>query len=196
MWIRYDLSRHKKPRVRKSERACNQACEGSAQQRPKETVQMTLYESLTLLIAVISAIIAVTSLVRTRRLAEEQVRLGKVTEELTRKQIAQIESQEIEKKSPKLSVDLVKVGKDYSFIVANRGQGSAFDLDLELVDCADSPLLGRQLEDNFPHPELRSENRIKLLAAIHMGSPTKYIARLSWKDSEGEKFTEDHQVTL
>ena len=111
---------------------------------------MTLHELLTLTLATISAIIAITSLVRTRRLAEEQVRLGKVTEELSKKQIAQIDAQELEKVSPKLSVDLVKLGKDYSFIIANRGKGSAFGLNLELVDCPDSPLIDRQLEDNSP----------------------------------------------
>ena len=97
--------------------------------------------------------------------------------------------------NPKLHVDLVKLGKNYFFVIANHGQGSAYDLNLELVDCPDSPLIQSQLDSIFSHPELRSESRIKLIAAIHLGSPITYLVRLTWKDSNGKSHTEDHHVT-
>jgi hypothetical protein len=157
---------------------------------------MTYYEALSLLASTISVIIAATLLVRTRRLTEEQLKLAKLTEELSKKQIVQLDLQEKAKGLPKIHADIVQLGRDYAFIIANRGEGSAFDLNFELVDCPDSPLLERNLKDNFPHPELRSQARIKLCAAIHMGSPTKYIARISWHSADRTSYSEDFHLAL
>ncbi len=164
---------------------------------------MTGYELISLLIALLSVMIAVTSLVRTRKvaeeqrkIAEEQLRLEKVTAELAAKQISQIETAEREKALPKLHVELTKLGKDYRFLIANRGQGSAFNVSFELVDCPDSPVSERELSEKFPYPELRSQSRVRLLAGIHMGSPRTYVVRLSWSDANGTEYTEDFHVSL
>jgi len=155
---------------------------------------MTLLEFLTLATAVVSLIIGAISLVRTRKLAAEQLRLDGIMADLAKKQLEQIEAEEHENKLPSFNVSLNKLGKNYNLLIVNRGNGSANNLNLELVDCADSPLYG--MDGKFPWPELRPGQRIKLGAAIHMQSPNKYLVRLSYTDADGQTRTEDHHVAL
>ena len=114
---------------------------------------MTVVESLTLLASVVSLIIAATSLIRTRKLAAEQLRLDGVMADLARKQLEQIEAQEHDDKIPVFNVTMGKLGYRYNLIIANRGNASANNLEMELVDCERSPLYN--VDGKFPWPELR-----------------------------------------
>ena len=156
---------------------------------------MTLVDYLTLSISLISVVIAVTSLVRTRRLAAEQLELERVTAELSAKQIAQIDAEERQRQRPDFRVDLTKLGNDHYFLVANRGDGSAFDLRFELVNCERSPLYDDFVR-MFPYAELKAESRVKVPAAIHLGSPGEYTVRLTWKERDGSEKSEDFTVYL
>ena len=168
---------------------------------------MSTNEILTLCVSLISVVIAVISLIRSRktaadqlRLAEEQLRLSEkqieldeIAASLAAKQIQQIEEEDHQKRQPLFHVDLTKLGKSYHFLIANRGAGTAFNVNVELVDCPDSPLVA---DDKLPARELRSNSRLKLLAAIHMGSPQTYVVRLTWDDSDGNHHTDDFHVSL
>lgn len=157
---------------------------------------MTLNEILTLSVSLISVIIAVKSLVRTQKIATEQLKLEKITAQLAEKQITQIDDAAHEKTQPKLHVDLTKLGKNYKFLIANRGDGSAYNLTFELIDCPDSPLSQSEVSEKFPYPELKSQARVKLIAAIHMSSPRTYLVRLKWADTNGTESSEDFHVSL
>lgn len=102
---------------------------------------MTMYELLTLLASIVAVVISAVSLVRTRKLAAEQLELARVTAELSRLQIKEISEQDALKTKPQLNVAITKIGNSSNFIISNTGQGSAFDLNMELIDCQDSPLL-------------------------------------------------------
>lgn len=168
---------------------------------------MTTNEVLTLFVSLVSVVIAVTSLARARktaadqlrlaqehlRLSEKQVELDEIAASLAAKQIQQIEEEYLQKRQPRFHVDLAKLGKSYHFLIANRGGGTAFNLNAEVVDCHDSPLVGG---DKLPAPELRADSRLKLLAAIHLGSPQTYLVRLTWEDSDGNSNTDDFHVSL
>lgn len=156
---------------------------------------MTYVDFLTLSISILSVIIAAVSLIRTRKLAAEQLELERVTAELSAKQIQQIEREDQQRQRPDFHVDLTKLGNDHYFLVANRGDGSAFDLNFELIDCSNSPLY----EDSvrmFPYAELKSQARVKVPAAIHLGSPRSYNVRLMWKERDGTEKSEDFTVYL
>ncbi|MEZ6138889.1 MAG: hypothetical protein R3C53_28725 [Pirellulaceae bacterium] len=156
---------------------------------------MTLVDYLTLSISLLSVIVAAISLIRTRALAAEQLELERVTAELSAKQIELIEREDQQRKRPDFHVDLTKLGNDHYFLVANRGDGSAFDLNFELVDCANSPLFADSVR-MFPHSELKAQSRIKVPAAIHLGSPSTYNVRLTWKERDGVDKSEDFSVYL
>jgi hypothetical protein len=155
---------------------------------------VTLYELLTLLASVIAIVISAVSLVRTRKLAAEQLELERITAELSKLQIKNIEEQEHLKTKPQLNVAITKLGNSSHFVVANTGKGSAYKVNLELVDCQENPLTSEILHI-LPYPEMKQNSRFKLLAAFHMSSPLKYQVKLTWQDSSGEKQSEIHWVS-
>lgn len=157
---------------------------------------MSKFEILSLLISTLAAVISCVSLVRTRKLAKEQLELERVTAELSRLQIESIAEEKSDKTKPKFNVNLTKFGKSYNFYISNTGQGSAYNVDLELIDCNDSPLSTHELQDMFPHQEMKPNSRIKLMAAIHMGSPRKYQVKLTWENADGKKYDETFWPTL
>lgn len=156
---------------------------------------MTPYELLTLLASVIAVIISAVSLVRTRKLAAEQLELERITAELSRLQIKSLEEQEVLKTKPQLNVAITKIGNSTNFIISNTGKGSAYDVNLELVDCPDNPLITSDADEKLPSPEMRPNSRIKLLAAMHMSSPLTYQVKLTWRESSGEQQSEIHWVS-
>lgn len=101
---------------------------------------MTLYEMLTLFASIIAIVISAASLVRTRKLAAEQLELERITAELSRLQIKSIEEEENLKTKPQLNVAITKLGSSSHFIISNTGKGSAYMVCLELIDCKDNPL--------------------------------------------------------
>lgn len=155
---------------------------------------MSNFETLTLLVSVLAVVISTISLVRTRKLAKEQLELERVTAELSRLQIQSLEEDRESKTKPKFNVTLSKLGKTSFFYISNTGEGTAYEVNFELVDCEDSPLTS-DLSEKFPHPEMKPNSRVKLIAAMHLGSPSKYQVKLSWKNSSGENQSEIFWVT-
>ena len=156
---------------------------------------MTNVDYLTISISLLSVIVAAISLLRTRTLAVEQLKLERITAELSAKQIQIIEREDQQRQRPQFHVDLTKLGNDHYFLVANRGDGSAFDLTFELVDCTNSPLYDDSVR-MFPYSELKAQSRVKVPVAIHMGSPSSYNVRLHWKERDGADKSEDFTVYL
>ena len=149
---------------------------------------MTSYEFLTLVTAIVALIVSTISLIRSRKLAEdqlklveEQLKLEQVTAELSRLQIKIIAEQDSLKTKPLLNVAITKTGTSSYFVIANRGQGSALDLDMELVDCLENPLMN-EVNQKLPFPKLRPNVPIKLRAAFHMSSALKYQVKLTWRE--------------
>lgn len=154
---------------------------------------MSKYETLSILVSILAVVVSLVSLTRTRKIAKEQLELEKVTAKLSRLQIESLNEEKSNKEKPSFNVSLTKLGKtDYCY-VSNTGQGSAYNVNFELIDCEDSPLC--DLEDKFPHPEMKPKSRVKLIAAMHMNSPLKYQVKLSWQNKEGEDFSETHWIT-
>lgn len=156
---------------------------------------MTHVEFLTLSTSILSVIIAAVSLIRTRRLAAEQIELERVTSELAAKQLQIIERDDQQRHRPAFYVDLTKLGNDHFFLIANRGDGSAFELNFELVDCSYSPLYADSVR-MFPYAELKSQARLTVPAAIHLGSPSSFNVRLFWKERDGTEKSEHFSVYL
>lgn len=157
---------------------------------------MNTNEILTLALSLISVIIAITSLIRTRKIAAEQLKLEKITAKLAEKQMSQIDEAAHEKTQPKLNVTLTKIGKSHRFLIVNRGEGSAFNLTFELIDCPNSPLSQSEVDEKFPFQELKSQSSVRLLAGIYMGCPRVYRVRLTWNDSSAINYSEEFHVSL
>lgn len=171
---------------------------------------MSLYELLTLLASLVAVAVSATSLVRSRNVATEQARLGteqlrlaedqyklnqklaeeqsklnELTAKLSSYQLKEMEEQERLKKKPAIKVRFSKLGNMTELVIANRGLGSAYDVDVELVDCEENPLM--RTEQLLPHPEIRPTSALKIPASFHMNSPLTYQLRVTWKDVDGEQ---------
>ena len=157
---------------------------------------MSKFEVLSLIISILAVGISTISLMRTRELAKEQLELERITAELSRLQIESLAEEKINKTKPKFNVSLTKMGKSYSFYISNTGQGSAYNVNFELIDCEDSPLFTSELIDMFPYQEMKPGSRIKLLASLHFNSPSKYQSKLSWEDESSNKNEEIFWTSL
>lgn len=145
---------------------------------------MTLYELLTLGTAVLALIVSAVSLVRTRGIAAEQLKLERVTAELAKAQLDEMSLRAQQRKLPKLNAVLTKLGQNSYLVITNTGEGSALNLNLAVLGDYNPVVADR---DQLPHPELRPGARLKLIASMHLGSPARYEAVLSWTDATGER---------
>lgn len=152
---------------------------------------MNAYELLTLLIAVVAAIISVVSLVRTRQMQEEQIRLAKVTAELSKKQLERMGQEDEVRQKASIRVTLEKEGGDYRFWIRNEGHAKATDVWMTL-DCEgpDNPIVGSEYKDKIPIRFLSPGDKVSLLAAITLSSSGKYTVRTRWineDDTQSER---------
>lgn len=157
---------------------------------------MSNFEALSLIISSLAVVISIISLIRTKKLAEEQLELEKFTAELSKLQIENIAVEKADKTKPKFNVSLTKIGKSYNFYISNTGQGSAYNVNFELVNCENSPLFTSELLAIFPYQEMKPSSRIKLLASSHMNKPIKYQSKISWEDESGNKYEDIFWTSL
>lgn len=157
---------------------------------------MSKFEMLSLIISILAVGISTISLVRTRKLAKEQLELERITAELSKLQIENIAEEKIIKTKPKFNVSLKKMGSSYNFYISNTGQGSAYNVNFELIDCENSPLFTSELLDMFPYQKMKPGSRIKLLASLSFNSPIKYQSKLSWEDENSNRYEEIFWTSL
>lgn len=155
---------------------------------------MLNYNLLSLLISLLAVIIAAVSLSRTRRVQEEQIKLQKVTADLSAKQLTVLERDEKEKISADIHADLVNEGGgSYSFMISNIGSAPASNVEF---DTEPSSLILGDHERKLPAPILNPHGTIKLLANIHMGSPPTFKAKASWTNPDGKQDSKEFYLTL
>jgi hypothetical protein len=144
------------------------------------------YEIVSLVIAFIGVSISVLFLIR-----------EKVTAKLSVKQMQILEREEKQKAQADIHVNLVREGgTDYRFLITNVSSVSAKDVQFELQDCPDSPLVSGDYNHKLPAPILNPGGTIRLIAAIHLGSPSAYTAMVSWTDPDEERRYKKFYLTL
>lgn len=157
---------------------------------------MSQSEMASLGISLISVVIALVSLVRTRKVENEQLELQRITADLSRKQIRQLDEQDQLQNRADLRVRFEpKSQSDWIFVIENRGSGSAFSLKLELLNCTKSPLEGGvsfvQLQG-----EVKSHDEARIPAHIPLNGDIGYDVRLAWKERGGTERSEDYAVSM
>lgn len=159
---------------------------------------MSLHEILTLLVAVMGAVTGLTSLVRTRRIAEKQLEFQAIAAALAKRQLQAVERQEDAQSKADVTVELVKVGRtDFRFVLSNRGAAPATDVDFKIAkDSPDDPLVRNECERKLPYPQLEPGQSFTLIAALHMGSAMKYATHLTWQNPDGSRGARDAHVVL
>jgi hypothetical protein len=158
---------------------------------------LTNFELLTLLLSTIAAVISVVSLVRTRKVQEEQMRLGRVTAELSQRQLERLAQEDEEKSKAYIHVTLEKKGTDYRFWIRNQGRAKAKDVWVSLdSEGSDNPLVGSDYKNKIPIPFLNPGGEMSLIAAIHMGSSGKYKMSARWINEDQSQSSEEFFLSV
>ena len=159
---------------------------------------MTYYEILTLVLAALAAITSVTSIIRTRRIAEKQLEYQAIAAALAKAQLAVLKRQEGTLTKADVTVELVKVGRtDFRFVISNRRAVPATDVTFTIAeDSPDNPLIRNECERKLPYPKLEPGQSFTLIAALHLRSAMQYATRLAWRSPDGIRVTRDVHVAL
>lgn len=149
-----------------------------------------VYQIVSLAVAFGAIMISVISLIRISR-------VQKVTAQLEAKQLQILEREEKQKTQADIQVYLVREGgANYSFLIKNVGSVSAKDVQFELQDCPDSPLVTGDYNRKLPAPILNPGGTIRLMAAIHQKSPSVYNGVVSWTNPDKERHSKEFYLTL
>lgn len=149
---------------------------------------MTNYEPLTLLLSIIATVISLVSLVRTRRMQEEQLKLERITAELSQRQLDRMTLEAEESKKADVRVTLERNRNDFRFRIRNEGKAKAKDVWVTLdSEGSDNPLVGSEYKNKIPIPFLSPDDEAFLIAAIHIGSSGKYTLSARWINEDGSQ---------
>ena len=154
---------------------------------------MTRYEILTLLISLLAIIVAVVSLVRTRKIQDKQLEFQKIAADLSTKQLEIIQKEE----AARINVRLEKFGSGYKFIITNVGKAVAKDIHFSLDGRAgDNPLIPSEYAEKIPIPALHPGNSATLHASLHMQSAMRYTVCVRWKNPDGRQVSDEIFTSL
>lgn len=135
---------------------------------------------------------------QSNKLQQESNDLQRATSDLATKQLDILVREEAGKHKAHLSLDLVRVGRNnFRFYITNRGEAEARDVEMELlVHPNKNPIPQSEYNEQFPVKRLQPGSSVSLIAALHLGSPTAYNARMSWTNPDGSRIEEEIYTAL
>jgi hypothetical protein len=160
---------------------------------------MTAFEIITTVLSLGAVGLSIYTLYTQRALQKENNELQRATAELSRKQLELIARDERERAKARITFQLVKVDRStFKFVLANAGTVAARNVNVGLLldDAAKSPLIAAEVAHKLPAPILQPGNSVTLNAALHMGSPLAYRAKLTWENADGTSADEETYVSV
>ncbi|MGR5094605.1 hypothetical protein ACPV5O_04970 [Vibrio maritimus] len=159
---------------------------------------MSEYEVLSVILSSLAGLISLIVWNGQRKLQRESLDMQKATADLAKKQLEILLREDKEKSTARLKLDLVKSGNGYKFVITNISNVDAKDISFDLLvdNPRHNPLVGSDVNSKLPAPKLSPGSELRLLAAIHLGSPTAYNALLTWTNPNGETVTDETYVSL
>jgi hypothetical protein len=128
---------------------------------------------------------------------EEQMRLERVTAELSQRQLELLVQEDKEKSKANIHVTLEKSGNDYRFWIRNKGRAKASDVWVTLEsEGPDNPIVGSEYKKKIPIPFLSPSDGVSLMAAIHMGSSGKYKMYARWINEDQSQSKEEFFLSV
>lgn len=164
---------------------------------------MTHTELITTAIALLALVISAVALRRAGRanyIAQEANELAQAPANLAK---LQLEQEQARRNKTNLSLSLVKhqsIGGNgrpqtsYRFCLFNDGETPAHDAGFQILT-EDSPLMEQDYRAKLP-ATLRPKQSVEVLAAVHMGTPSKLDAIVSWTNADGSQERHDYVVTM
>jgi hypothetical protein len=154
---------------------------------------MSAYEALSIIISCIAALVSLVVWGGQRKLQREANDLQRATSELSKKQLEILQREEKGQNTARLSFALERDGNGFRFFLRNISDVDAKDIQLELLleRPEDNPLIKSDFNQKIPVKRLQPGESVSLMAALHLGSPTAFNARISWTNPNGLRVEED-----
>jgi hypothetical protein len=154
---------------------------------------MSQFEILTLVVSCLAVILSVHTLWEQRKLQREANELQRVTAELAKRQLEQLEEQDAARNRAYLAVDLYKQGNSHRLRVSNVGNVDALNirLELEVPQNSESPLAKEEYAQKFPVKRLNIGGSVSLLCGIYLDSPPCIEGVLFWSNPDGTEAREE-----
>ena len=160
---------------------------------------ITPYEIIATVLSVAAIAISVYALRAQHRLQKESNELQRATSQLAKKQLELLLHEDKLHNNARITLDLIKESRtSFKFVIANISNVDARNVNLELLldNPADSPLIASEVSQKLPAPRLSPGSSFTLIAALHMGSPLAYRAKLSWTNPDDTESVDETFVSL
>ncbi len=160
--------------------------------------KLSFYEGLSLLIALLAAVISFVSLYRTHRVAARQLELQEAQAKLAQFQHDVLEKAEAAKEHADIRIAVIERGRGHRLVISNVGQGVARDVVFEVVlpDGKASFIVQSEMDDLLPITELPPGHEVSMIIAPTLGSARHFLAQIAWIGANGEHERKNLEVTL
>ncbi|MDH4191301.1 MAG: hypothetical protein OEW21_14015 [Betaproteobacteria bacterium] len=160
--------------------------------------KLSFYEGLSLLIALLAAVISFVSLYRTHRIAARQLELQEAQAALAKFQHDVLEKEEAAKQRADIRIAVIERGRGHRLVISNVGLGSARDVvfDVVLPNGKASFLIQSEMDDLLPITELPPGHEVSMVVAPTLGSARHFLAKIAWTSANGEHERKNLEVTL
>ncbi|MFA6465923.1 MAG: hypothetical protein WCT30_09220 [Desulfurivibrionaceae bacterium] len=154
---------------------------------------MTKYEILTLAVSLLAVFVSAISLVRTRKIAAQQLDLEKITAELSRKQLEKIIESEENALKASVEVELCSSGDNNELLICNNGKAEANNVSIKVLGDY-NPTISSDFESKVPIKSLRPGKMVSIIAVSEYGTPSSFDIEVTWENPNGEKCTDIQTV--
>jgi hypothetical protein len=159
---------------------------------------MSEYEILSTVLACIAVTMSLVAWNGQRKLQREANDIQRATARLAEKQLEILLREEKGKNAARLSLALVREGKNHRLVLKNVSEVQATDVEIEplLQRKEDNPIIPSEYAEKFPLKKLPPGAEVSLHALIFLSSPSAFNFRLSWKNPDGAAVIEEEFVSL
>jgi type II secretory pathway pseudopilin PulG len=144
---------------------------------------------LSLLVSLIAAMIAATSLVRSRKLAQRQLELQAEQQKLARAQLELARAAAAKQERAEIVLSLERYENAHRFYLRNRGAATARNVDLAVASAEGktSPVLDDDYRKLIPVREMPPGHEVAVWASLTMGTGVAFDCAWSWDNADGSR---------
>ena len=159
--------------------------------------ELKYVEVLTLLIALLSVVVAFVSLLRTTRLQERMAKAEEAQGRLAERQLAALEEEAQQTRKADVRARLEPKGNGHHFVIENYGPADATGIQaaVEPISGRFSPIPPSEMRQ-FPIDRLPAGESRRLVAALTMGTGSAFHVALSWTNEDGSPGQRKQQVSV
>ncbi len=159
---------------------------------------LSFFEGLSLLVALLAAVISFVSLYRTHRISERQLELQEIHTAFTKLQHDVLTKEQAAKQRADIRITIVERGRGHRLIISNVGSSPARDVvfDIVLADGQGSFLIDSEMKELLPIVQLLPNQEVQMIVAPTMASARHFLAKIVWLNEEGEIERQNLEVTF